>query len=107
MSSLGLDGKLMRRMALETQLEMPPLGGSVVTVTPTARPFCTAAHTLTCMLPGAPQALMYEPLLRTDPNWFAVRSACPLGPPTLISSMYRARACSQLMPPERMGIPPG
>ena len=50
------------------QPAMPPLGGSVVTVTPTARPFCTAAHTVTCMLLGCPQPTMYEPLLSTLAN---------------------------------------
>jgi hypothetical protein len=35
---------------------------------------------LTCMLPGVPQPVMYEPLLSTLPNWIA-GVAGPLGPP--------------------------
>ena len=54
-SSRGCDGKESERTAPETHEATPALLGVVVTVTPTARPFCTAAQMLTDMLEGTPQ----------------------------------------------------
>ena len=54
-SSFGWLGKLSPRTALAMQLTFFGSWGLVLTVTPTARPFWTAAQMLTAMLLGTPQ----------------------------------------------------
>ena len=66
-SSRGCEGNERPRTCPATHEAMPAFFGLVETVTPTARPFCTAAQMLTDMFAGTPQGSRYLPLLSTEP----------------------------------------
>ena len=62
-------GHDMPRTWRSMQDETAPLCGVVVTVTPTARPICTATPMLTLVSLGVPHAVMNEPLFIGPSSW--------------------------------------
>ena len=67
-SILAFGGQPRARTCRSTQLATAGFAGFGYTLTPAARPFCTATRTVTFMLSGAPQPLMNEALRMGAPS---------------------------------------